>query len=71
MGRHPFLKEQTLSGASTKIWLDYMQQRLNGDLLPDGRVIGGCSGARLKEDMTYRRTVIKHAHGVLGSAAFR
>lgn len=66
MGRHPFFTELQLSSARIQDWLDYMEVRTKGELLPDGRYVRGCSGSRLKDDMTYLRTVIKHAHKVWG-----
>lgn len=66
MGRHPFFTDLQLSQAKISDWLEYMEVRTKGELLPDGRYVGGCGGARLKDDMTYLRTVIKHAQKVWG-----
>lgn len=66
MSRHPYLTELRLSAATTQDWLNYMQRRLDGERLPDGRLVGGCSGARLKDDVTYLRTVLVHARRVWG-----
>lgn len=66
MSRHPYLSAESLSGATAQTWLNYIKRRLNGTTLPDGRVIGACSGSRLKDDVTYLRTVVNHARKVWG-----
>jgi integrase len=66
MSRHPYLLELELAKAGVQDWLGYMERRLKGDELPDGRVIGACGGARLKDDMTYLRTALEHARKVWG-----